>query len=701
MNKFQIITCIDQQFGIGNNGKLPWAEQTFDEEKYNKLKSQEQSSFSDNNFVNLSNSTMFPADMDFFKNITKTKIPGSNEENVVIMGYNTWKSMGKKSLIGRHNCIITSMSQSQFLRTSPRKKNRRKTWPTKKLFDSHKDLPFPDIFNSFDSAIEYYLPTFDNTTSSLEQSSNPNKQRNVFVIGGGIIYNQAINHKKCGDMYITKIGFNFQADTFFPMNEIDMTKYTVSTIGKSLQKINNVMINDINTHERICSFFRKPLGKMHFSLNMSPLQERRSIIDGVCSTRNSANKQSSSSQIPTTAGSGLNVIISDLNLEVPPRDNNTVPSNKDSHIESLIRSETQTVSGIESLIRSETISPKSRISFGDSGSDEIWIENVNEYDYVYEDTVVEYNIEVKIQKYTRTPQIEEQYLSILEEILLNGDERETRNGVTLSIFDIKLKCDLRDGFPLLTTKSVPFRWVKEESLMFDRGHTNTKVLESSGINIWKGNTTREFLDSRRLLHLPEGDMGPMYGFQTRHYGADYDTCDQDYTGIGFDQYQHVIRLLNEDPHNRRIMMTTFNPDEVSKSVLAPCHSIIIQFYVKLYPVGSSTTRGLLSCKMYQRSADMFLGVPFNIASTALLVHKFGKICNLTPHNMIITIGDAHIYQNHINAVETQLERTPFELCNLTVSDNITSLDALEKSCSDDYVVCNYKCHKKISAPMSA
>ena len=186
---------------------------------------------------------------------------------------------------------------------------------------------------------------------------------------------------------------------------------------------------------------------------------------------------------------------------------------------------------------------------------------------------------------------EYQYLNMLNEIITTGDKRQTRNAVTYSIFDTKLVFDVSERFPLLTTKKMFTKGIIEELLFFLKGNTDSKHLEEKGVNIWKGNTTREFLDARGLSKYKEGDIGPMYGYSWRFFGADYKGCDHNYSGEGFDQLKDVIAKIQNDPTNRRIMMTTFDPSKVSESVLAPCHSLILQFYIH---------DDKISCKMYQR-----------------------------------------------------------------------------------------------------
>jgi len=275
--------------------------------------------------------------------------------------------------------------------------------------------------------------------------------------------------------------------------------------------------------------------------------------------------------------------------------------------------------------------------------------------------------------------VESQYLKILNKILNTGNKRETRNGYTLSLFSEELKFNLEDGFPLLTTKKMFWKGIVEELLFFIRGDTNTKKLEEKGVNIWKGNTTREFLD-KMGFDYEEGDMGPMYGYQWRNYNSQ-----------GIDQLKQVIDLINKDPHSRRIIMTDYNPIQARQGVLYPCHSLMIQFYVH---------NEKLSIKMYQRSADAFLGLPFNIASTSLLLYIISSITKLIPGDVTITLGDCHIYEEHIEAVKTQLKRSSYKLPILE-SKKFKNLEEVENSCLEDYKIIDYKYHPRIKAMMKA
>ena len=281
------------------------------------------------------------------------------------------------------------------------------------------------------------------------------------------------------------------------------------------------------------------------------------------------------------------------------------------------------------------------------------------------------------------------YLQAMRDILENGEKRITRNSITLSKFSVKLDFDIRESFPLLTTKKVFWKGIVAELLWFIQGDTNSKHLESQKVNIWKANSTREFLDENGLYDYSEGDCGPIYGFQWRHFGAKYRGMDENYIYQGIDQLQQVIQLIRTEPTSRRIFMSAWNPIQLNHMCLPPCH-VSYQFYV--------SNQSELSCILYQRSGDMFLGIPFNIASAALLTYMIAKITEKTPGSLTIMIGDAHIYENHIDAVKIQLSREPLPFPTLKLSNTFSNMDDYKK---EHIELENYICHDAIVAEMVA
>lgn len=280
------------------------------------------------------------------------------------------------------------------------------------------------------------------------------------------------------------------------------------------------------------------------------------------------------------------------------------------------------------------------------------------------------------------------YLNALKEILETGKVRGTRNATTISKFGITMKFDISNSFPLLTTKRMFWKGIYEELLWFIAADTNAHHLAEKGVHIWDGNTTREFLDNCGLTSYKEGECGPIYGFQWRHYNADYYGPDADYTGKGIDQLQNCIDLIKSDPTSRRIYMTAWNPVRLKEMCLPPCH-VSYQFYVD---------DGKLSCMMYQRSGDMFLGVPFNIASTALLTYMIAHVTGLKTGEITIVIGDAHIYESHIDAVKEQLSRTPLPFPTLSFNKEVENINDIK---AEEIELNNYVCLKGISAKMIA
>ncbi|KAK2057553.1 thymidylate synthase [Colletotrichum caudatum] len=304
---------------------------------------------------------------------------------------------------------------------------------------------------------------------------------------------------------------------------------------------------------------------------------------------------------------------------------------------------------------------------------------------------------------------EYQYLDLVREILEEGEHRPDRTGTgTYSIFaPTPLKFSLNKNgeplLPLLTTKRVFLRAVIAELLWFVGGNTSSLPLSEAGVKIWDGNGSREFLDSVGLSHREVGDLGPVYGFQWRHFGAEYVDAKTDYTGQGVDQLAEVIHKLKTNPYDRRILLSAWNPADLKKMALPPCH-MFAQFYVS-YPRARGTPadgekpKGHLHCQLYQRSCDMGLGVPFNIASYALLTHMIARACNLVPGSLTHVMGDAHVYADHVDALKVQLEREPrdFPLLEINNREAGCSIDGWRV---EDFVVKGYDPHKTIAMKMS-
>lgn len=284
---------------------------------------------------------------------------------------------------------------------------------------------------------------------------------------------------------------------------------------------------------------------------------------------------------------------------------------------------------------------------------------------------------------------EDQYLDLIRKVLKNGNKRLDRTGVgTMSLFGAQMRFNIRDGIlPLLTTKKVFYRGVAEELFWFINGRTDAKDLQSKNVRIWDGNSSRQFLDSLGFTDREEGDLGPVYGFQWRHFGAQYKTSKDDYSGQGIDQLNDVIDKIKNNPMDRRIIMSAWNPVDIPLMALPPCH-VLSQFYV---------SNGELSCMLYQRSADMGLGVPFNIASYALLTHMIAHVTGLKTGDFIHTMGDVHVYLNHIEPLQEQLVRKPRAFPKLKIKRNVAKI---EDFTIDDLEVVDYDPYPPIKMAMA-
>ena len=321
------------------------------------------------------------------------------------------------------------------------------------------------------------------------------------------------------------------------------------------------------------------------------------------------------------------------------------------------------------------------------------------YSEKYEESTMTYRIlrYVLVNK----PTDEFKYLELANKILTTGVSRTDRTGTgTMSLLGEQLRFDISNSFPLLTTKKVNLNAVIEELLFFCRGDTDTKILEKNGVSIWKGNTTREFLDNRGLTEYPEGCMGPMYSWNWRHFGAVYhprfaDTSKIDSTKIGgFDQLQHVENLLKTDPFSRRIYISNLNPAESKNMCLEPCHTYI-QFYVT-----EEHGQKYLSAYFTMRSSDYFLAsASFNSISYILLVYILALRCNMKPKELVYNAVDCHIYKTHIKQMNIQLSRTPLPFPKLNLDESLKTKDWSEMTVKDFELIA-YNHHPFIKAPMA-
>jgi thymidylate synthase len=280
------------------------------------------------------------------------------------------------------------------------------------------------------------------------------------------------------------------------------------------------------------------------------------------------------------------------------------------------------------------------------------------------------------------------YLSLLKETLENGEIKTTRNGVVASIFGCMINFkDVAIAFPLITTKKMFFRGIVEELLWFLRGSTNAHELKQKKVHIWDGNSTREYLDSIGLDY-PEGELGPVYGWQWRKFGKEYGIDEKYFTDTkGIDQIKYVLEELSKDTNSRRAVLSGWNPVDLKKMALPPCHILYIF---------NKTLKGL-SCHLTLRSSDLFLGLPFNIASTALLTHIFAHVLHIPANEITLSICDAHIYEEHTTQVTKQITSNSFDFPKVIIRkeapDVASSVDEkikwIEELVFDDFELSNY------------
>ena len=285
---------------------------------------------------------------------------------------------------------------------------------------------------------------------------------------------------------------------------------------------------------------------------------------------------------------------------------------------------------------------------------------------------------------------ENQYLSLIRDINLYGSMQCGRNGNALTAFGSSMHFNLANNvMPILTTKKIAWKTCLKELLWFIKGDTNNKILKNNKVNIWNGNASREFLDSRNLHHLEEDDLGPIYGHQWRHFNAEYDTCNTDYNGKGIDQLEYIIQALNDplQKTSRRLILSSWNPCQLNEMALPPCH-ILCQFNI--------VETNKLSCSLYQRSGDVGLGVPFNISSYCFLTHIIAKHCNLEATDFYYYLGNCHIYDNHIISLLEQMTKNPYPFPTINIKNK---RDNINDYIEDDIEISNYESNNLIKMEM--
>lgn len=308
---------------------------------------------------------------------------------------------------------------------------------------------------------------------------------------------------------------------------------------------------------------------------------------------------------------------------------------------------------------------------------------------------VEENCYFTFLKYQRTPYLSKHdhvYKNLLRKIVDENQARPNRTGIdTISIFGEQLTFDIEHNVPLLTSKRVAWKSCIEELLWFMRGDTDANILKRKNVNIWNGNSSKEFLTNVGLGHLEEGDCGANYSFQWRYFGQNYINCNTKYQKkTKYDQINNIINKLITDPYSRRIFLSAWNPLDIDNTVLPPCH-VSAQFYVD--------NQNGLSCHMYQRSCDVFLGLPFNIFSYTTLTYILAKKCGFVPRKLVISLGDTHIYTNHIEQVKEQLNRPVYSYPKLKLSDDVVGKE-IEEINIDDFELVGYFPNSAIKAPMA-
>lgn len=286
-----------------------------------------------------------------------------------------------------------------------------------------------------------------------------------------------------------------------------------------------------------------------------------------------------------------------------------------------------------------------------------------------------------------------QYHELLRHILNHGTRHEDRTGVgTISAFGYQTRYDLREGFPIVTTKRVPFRWVAEELFWFLSGSTDEAELRARGVDIWAEWAAAE---QTERFNREEGDLGPVYGYLWRAFGGEYPQMN------GVDQIARLISEIEKNPNSRRLIVSGWDPRVCDEVALPPCHTLF-QFKIETLGTPSPGSKPILHCQLYQRSADAFLGVPFNISSYALITHLVAHVCDLEAGEFVHTFGDLHIYSNHLEQVNELLSREPMPLPTLQFveADGLKGLDGLLNFKYENLKLDNYRSWGKIAAPVA-
>lgn len=329
--------------------------------------------------------------------------------------------------------------------------------------------------------------------------------------------------------------------------------------------------------------------------------------------------------------------------------------------------------------------------------------SINFKKYIFNKTTTQYKqlSTTTLHNINNNTHDEYQYLNLIDNIIQNGDTKIGRNGETISLFGVQMRYSLKDNtLPLLTTKKVAWKACLHELFWFIHGHTNNNYLKQNNVKIWNDNSTRAFLDSRGLYNYNEDELGPIYGFQWRNFNGFYiseknrpNNHDSNYIKNGVDQLNFIINSLNnkttEGRYSRRLIVSAWNPCQIDLMALPPCH-VLFQLYVN--------SKDELSCSLYQRSGDVGLGIPFNIASYSFLTHIIAHHCGLKTGDFIHNIGDAHIYKEHVDSLKTQLKREPYLFPKINILNKYDNIDDYN---FNDISIDNYKYYPSIKMKMIA
>ncbi|AKI80230.1 bifunctional dihydrofolate reductase-thymidylate synthase [Acanthamoeba polyphaga mimivirus] len=530
-------------------------------------------------------------DMNHFRKITTDTGSIESGVNAIIVGFNTWQTLPSsyRNIRSRFNIVISR--------------------------DDETDGQFHKYVKTFDEAIEF--------ASSL---TNLNE---IFVIGGGVIYDLALKHKLLDKLYLTHVGSNYPID-----DNVEKIVYFPLTWSK-IEKM-----CDSNFLELDSEISKRDIGK-NIVLRFQEYSVKK-----------------------------------ELNQAIEYLKKNTSLDNKE-------------VIGNKEVTGSKGYSLEQHDYYS---TEYFW----NLYGFITRKVFDLFNLSNEISV-PNEEYPENQYIELVKTIMEKGIIKQTRNSITKSIFGYQLKYDLSKGYPIQTIKRSYPKAIFEELMWMIRGQTDVSILQKKGVHVWDKNSSKDFL-SKYNLPYEEGDIGPGYGFQMRYWGAEYTDCKTSYQGQGIDQLNKCIESIQNNPHDRRIMINLWNCSDLDKMALAPCH-FCYMFGVDLYDVPTTSgKKGRLNCHLVQRSWDVLLG--WNTTTAALLTYLLANHCDLDPGILVHSISDAHIYQSHIDsgAIDQLLQRKCRKFPNLVIRNKKEKIDDYE---FDDLTIENYYPCPSISAEMIA